>query len=91
MRVRILKSTQGIIDRVALSQLVPNLSYDVPDSVGRYLLACGCAAELPSSQPALIVPLDEAGVFDAISGGVHVERSEAADRSPRRRRRQTRR
>jgi len=87
MRVRMLKPAHGMVDRVALSNLVPGLSYDLPEGVGRYLIALRCAEELPSSQPALIDPLDEAGVFEAMSGGVHVVKSEAADRPPPRRRR----
>ena len=87
MRVRMLKAAHGVVDRVALSNLVPGLSYDLAESVGRYLIALHCAEELSSSQPALIVPLDEAGVFEAMSGGIHVVESEAADHPARRRRR----
>lgn len=57
MRIRILKATTGVMDRVSLSRLLPGLTYDVDASLAGHLIAQG-AAQAASSPPALVVPID---------------------------------
>jgi hypothetical protein len=80
------------MDGVSLSHFVPGLSYEVPDSLGGYLITNGAAEEVFASVT-LIDPAQDSSE-SAIFGGVSVARplDTAADRSqpaasPRRKRR----
>jgi len=90
VRVRILKPSAGIVDGVALSRLLPGLTYDLAASVGRYLVSCGCADEWLSSAPAVVIPIDDLRALEVITGGIHITQSEAADRPSRRTRKKRR-
>lgn len=85
MRVRILKAAAGIMDGVSLSHLLPGLTYDVDPSIAYYLTANHFAVAVSSAAPALVIALDDPGVFNLLAGGVSVThvRDRAADK-PRR-------
>jgi hypothetical protein len=80
------------MDGVSLSHFVPGLSYEVPDSLGGYLITNGAAEEVFASVP--LLDLTEDASESAIFGGVSVARplDTAADtvrqtEAPRRRKR----
>ena len=83
MRVRILKQTQGVLDGVSLSRFVPGLVYDVPASLGAFLVVQQAAVEDMTATVAVVTPLTEESA--ALTGGVSVSPSldRAADK-PRR-------
>lgn len=93
LRIRIRRGIGGILDGVSLSHLFPGLVYEVPDSLGAYLLSSGDAEEAHGS----FVPVNsDDDVPDMpIFGGVSVtglpdradDRSRARTKSRRRRRR----
>lgn len=60
----------GIMDGVSLSHFVPGLSYEVPDSLGGYLITNGAAEEIFASVT-LIDPAQDSSE-SAIFGGVSV-------------------
>ena len=70
VRLRILKQTSGILDSVSLSNLLPGLTYEVPISLGTFLMAQGSAEEDMSRTLAIVIPLAEAPA--AMTGGVTV-------------------
>ena len=72
MRIRILKPSEGILDGVSLTQLVPGLTYDVEPSLGRYLVQIRSAEEIPISNSDLVVPLDDQPPFEELARGVSV-------------------
>jgi hypothetical protein len=88
MRVRVVRSLSGVLDRVKLSSFKPGLSYDVDPSLGQYLISQRFAEELTDTDPVLIVPLDETYFdFDHVRGGIEIVRNEPqalGPRSPRR-------
>ena len=94
MRVRVLRSSSGVIDRVKLSSFKPGLSYDVHPSLGQYLVSQRFAEELRDSSPVLIVPMDATTYMDDLNhvhGGVHVvQERDTADHTPSRRPRKKR-
>ena len=69
MRIKILKHSKGILDGVSLSHLLPGLVYEVPISLGTWLMSQGTAEEEVSPTVGLVVPLDKTSIF---SGGVRV-------------------
>ena len=71
MRVRILKPSAGIIERVSLSSLLPGLTYELPASLGTFLVAKGSAVEVVPA-PGIVIPLDNPDAFHQILGGVTV-------------------
>ena len=85
VRIRIMKPVAGVIDGVTLSRLHPGVIYEVPQSLGDYLLTIGAAEEMFSRFP----EVDETGSYPSsmLSGGVTVSRETAADKPPRRKRR----
>ena len=86
MRVRIRKSLQGIVQRVSLSHLRPGLTYDLNATLGRYLVTVGAADAVPSTNPALVIPLDTEDAFNRALGGISVTQIvEAADQRRRKR------
>jgi hypothetical protein len=92
MHVRIEKAISGILDGVSLSQLVPGLVYDLPDSLGKQLEALGAVRPVPIVRPSLVLPLND-GIFtetEHFTGGVNIEPRETADDRPRRLRRRRR-
>jgi hypothetical protein len=67
VRIRILKVSEGIMDGVSLSHLIPTFVYDLEPSTARHLIILGCAEQLPPLWPALVVPLDES-VLEVLTG-----------------------
>ena len=72
IRVRILQPSDGIIDRFRLSQLKLGLVYEVPSSIGLFLVDNRCAEEVPSSTPAYVVPLEPTPTFEHLTKGIVV-------------------
>jgi hypothetical protein len=66
-----LKAMVGVLDGISLSRLVPGLTYDMEESLARYLITCGAAEETASTRPALVVPVDEPDIAH-LTGGVTV-------------------
>jgi hypothetical protein len=81
MRVRIVKPTEGVVDGVSLSRLVPGLIYDLQPITANYLISRGCAEEL-TAPGEIVIPSDNPTFFSQAFGGVHVTqpRAEAADK-----------
>jgi hypothetical protein len=85
MRVRIRKPVQGFVEGVSLSHLVPGVTYDLPLSLGGYLVSIEAAEAVPSSSRAISIPL-AARDFSKALGGVRVTQiTEAADKPKRKR------
>jgi hypothetical protein len=85
LRIRILKQSEGVLDGVSLSRFVPGLIYEVPVSLGAFLVAKEAAEEDATSTIAVVIPLTKESA--SLRGGVSVSSSpadRAADR-PRRR------
>jgi hypothetical protein len=61
----------GVLDRVSLSYLSPGLQYEVEKSLARYLISCGAAEEVASTQPAFVIPADDPYVAH-LTGGITV-------------------
>ena len=91
MRVRILKHSSGILNGVSLSALLPGLVYEVPPSIGSWLISEKAAEEDVRPTVGIVVPLDQAPA--ALIGGVSVvpPPDKADDRRPRRTRRRPKR
>jgi hypothetical protein len=88
MRVRILKSAEGIMDGVSLAHLVPDTIYELDPIVAHYLITTRHAEVPPHSEHALVIPLDNPRAYSQLTRGVTVipPLAEAADQPPRRRR-----
>lgn len=80
MRVRIVKPTEGVVDGVSLSRLVPGLIYDLQTITANYLISRGCAEELTALSE-IVTPSDNPTFFSQAFSGVRVTqpRAEAAD------------
>jgi hypothetical protein len=59
MRVRIIKEMTGEVDGIDLRCFKRGQVYDLPASLGTYLMVSGWATAVVDTSPALIVPLDE--------------------------------
>jgi hypothetical protein len=59
LRVRILKHSTGIVERVNLGQLLPGLVYDVPISLGTFLITSGAAEEDVTPAVAVAITFDQ--------------------------------
>jgi hypothetical protein len=70
VRIKILKHSKGILDGVSLSHLLPGLVYQVPVSLGTWLVSQGTAEEDVTPTVGLVVPLDKTSTIS--SGGVRV-------------------
>ena len=68
MRVRILKLSSGIMDGVSLSYLLPGLVYEVPMSLGTWLIGQEAAEEDTSGTVGIVIPLDQKSA--ALAGGI---------------------
>ena len=86
MRVRILKPCSGIMDGVSLSRLFPGDGYEVPDSLGRWLISQRHAEEEVTPTVGIVIPIDQASPM--FTGGVSVSsaKEQADDRPPYRKR-----
>ena len=73
MRIRIVRTTGGIIDGVRLGRLLPGLIYELDASVAAHLITIGAAVEAPLAKPEPIVPFDEDDT-PPVFGGVTVTR-----------------
>jgi hypothetical protein len=82
VRVRILKSSEGIIQGVSLSRLLPGVTYEVPLSLGTFLIGQGAAEEDVTPAVELVIPIDIES--SALTGGVSVASANdlAAGRTP---------
>ena len=69
LRVRILKLSTGVVDGVSLSHLLPGV-YEVPVSLGTWLVNQGTAEEDVRVDVALAIPLEHTS--SVITGGVTV-------------------
>ena len=85
MRVRILKQSEGIMDGISLSALVPGITYEVTLSLGTFLIGRGAAEENVVPAVDIVIPMEAAS--SALTGGVSISGSNesAADRRPARR------
>ena len=93
MLVRILKPSEGVIDRISLSHLQLGLTYDLEDSLAGYLIGIGHAQQLAEfSASAAIVSVDNPRAYEILTGGVVVIPQDAesvVERRPKTVRRQT--
>ena len=81
MRVRIVKTSEGVIQGVSLRKMFPGLTYDLDPTLARYLMSIGAAVAAPSRSPALVIPLADDD-FDKALGGISVTQiTEAADKT----------
>jgi hypothetical protein len=72
MLVRILKPSEGVLEGVRLGHLVPELVYDLPDSVAGFLVSVGRAEAVSPETNAAVVPLDNPRAYEILAGGVMV-------------------
>ena len=70
MRVRILKQSEGIFHGVSLSRLLPGVTYEVPVSLGAFLVGQGSAEEDVTPAVELVIPIDPES--SGLTGGVSV-------------------
>lgn len=84
MRVRILKSLNGVIEGRSLSSLLPGYVYEVESFTGEQLIELKAGIEVRSTDPALATAADED--LQRVSGGVIVLPPDKADERPERRR-----
>jgi hypothetical protein len=70
LHIRIIKHTSGIMDGISLSTLLPGLTYEVPVSLGTFLIAQWTAEEDTSPSVAIVIPLSEASA--AVTGGLSI-------------------
>jgi hypothetical protein len=80
MRVRILKLSSGIMDGVSLSHLFTGITYEVPVSLGTWLISERHAEEDVTPPVGIVIPIDQTSPM--FTGGVSVSPGEeqAADR-----------
>ena len=78
MRVRILKSSTGIVDGVSLSRLQPAFVYEVPVSLGTWLISQGAAEEDVSGA----IPESLEHTSASVTGGVTVSITYQTPRLP---------
>jgi hypothetical protein len=84
VRVRILKPIAGIAQGVSLAHLLPDLTYDIDATLGRYLVSIG-AAEAVTSTATRVVRQDGGEKIIGSVSDTHV--AEAADKPKATRRR----
>ena len=73
MRVRILKQSEGIFHGVSLSRLLPGVTYEVPVSLGVFLVSQASAEEDVTPAVELVIPIDPES--SSLTGGVSVSPS----------------
>lgn len=95
VRVRVLRSMAGVLDRVSLGHLVPGLAYDLDESLAGYLVSIRSAEAVPATESPVSENGDES-LFEHVGRGVTItnrghqpERAVGHDR-PRRTRRKRR-
>jgi hypothetical protein len=71
VRIRMVKPMSGVMDTVSLSYLTPGGTYDVSPGLARYLVSCGAAEEIDSTQPGLVIPADDPYTAH-LTGGITV-------------------
>jgi hypothetical protein len=87
VRIRVLKALEGVMEGHSLSQFLPDYIYEVPESIGRQLIAMNAALEVRSTDPVLVTPADdEEGDVARLAGGVIVVQQDRAADGPDRRR-----
>ena len=82
MRVRVVRSVEGVIEGRPLSQFVTGYIYEVPDAFGEQLIALEAAIEVRATDPAVGKEID---MERLTGGGGVVPPDRADDRSERRR------
>ena len=87
MRVRIVKPMAGILGGQSLGRFIPGLIYDVEKNFALQLIALGGAKADDSTEPALVIKVDEkTGIDEAqLTGGVLVIPPDSADERPKHR------
>lgn len=70
MRVRILKVLSGIIDGHALSNLLPDLVYDIPEVLCLQLIEMGAATAVTATDHSAVA--DDAVDVSRLTGGITV-------------------
>jgi hypothetical protein len=85
VRVCIRKPVQGFVDGVSLSHLEPGVIYDLPPSLGGYLLSTNAAEAVPASSRVIAIPV-AALDFGKALGGVRVTQIAVAADKPKRKR-----
>ncbi len=73
MRIRVRKPLAGVSEGISLSQLVPGVIYDVPHTLGGYLVGTEMADELTADDPGSKIPLDNSDCYGRVMAGVVVE------------------
>ena len=82
MRVRVVRSVEGVIEGRPLSQFVTGYIYDVPDAFGEQLIALEAAIEVRATDPAVGSEID----LERLTGGVVIVPPDKAHDRPERRR-----
>jgi hypothetical protein len=70
VRIKILKHSTGIMDGVSLSHLLPGLVYEVPVSLGTWLVGRQNAEEDVTPRVGIVIPLDQTSAM--FTGGISV-------------------
>ena len=83
VRVRILRPSAGIYDGVSLSHFIPGVVYDVPGSLGLWLISRAIAQEDLSDADAILASGERRDVPPSFTGGVVVFNDRAHDTPPR--------
>ena len=87
MRVRIIQSQSGVVNRFPLSSLIPGDIYELDGALAAQLIEMRIAQPARSTDAPTTVPLEDVDV-SSLAGGVHVEQRDTAhDRNRRRKRR----
>jgi hypothetical protein len=73
MRIRVRKPLAGVSEGISLSQLVPGIIYDVPETLGGYLVGTDMAEELTAADPGSKIPLDNSDCYGRVMAGVVIE------------------
>jgi hypothetical protein len=81
-----IKAMSGIMEGVSLSYLASGLTYDMHAALARYLVTCGAAEEVDSTEPGLILSLNDPSIAHLTGGvtvtGANLSADESADRKP---------
>ena len=80
MRIRILKHSAGVFERVSLSQFLPGLTYEVPVSLGAWLIAQQAAEE--DVTDTIAIPIQPTA--PSVLGRTVPDKTSEDDRPPRR-------
>jgi len=72
------------MDGVSLSRLLPGLVYEVPLSLGTFLIGQSAAEEDVTTAMAIVIPLADAAAYSKVTGGsLPLNKDSQDDRPPR--------